>query len=414
MKTENIIKDLMQQLYDEYLHHKPADDQMHNSFIHDEMMQLFSETLTFNDTEIEKNYIKLARTFFVKGVPYSQYYDFFSKFTERLLNLASSLPQSGELVVQINHISDVVIDATAQGYLQEVLNHDITTLDKQINETISNSHVIAHWRWLQKVIVDIQYGDIENSVELDSTLCEFGLWLATGEIEEYFGKSEIKQIHQTHEQIHRLGASIYTALKAQRFRNVLMDYLMISRLSLFMVSRLSLKITQKNLIVKAQMDPLTGLKNRLTMMPILEKMFDVHELSSHEFNIAMIDIDHFKNINDTYGHQAGDVVLVELANVLRKTLRGGDLIFRYGGEEFLVIFPHIIQKEILPVLEKLRKTIEKHVFVVDENLSISLTVSVGTATFVPSEPSCTPLELIKKSDEKLYEAKETGRNRVMH
>jgi diguanylate cyclase (GGDEF)-like protein len=411
MEINNLINQLMRRIYDEYCADEKQSNMVDCSFLHEEMLSLFIETLDYKDADIEKSYIKLSRTFFIKGVPFSQYRDFFSMFTNKLVNHASSVENSSDVIHRIHHIYNIVINAVSQGYLQEILLLDLNMLANNLDESVSQPFVAAHLRWMKLIIIDIQYGDDEHSVELNSEHCEFGQWLNTGEIDDYFTKIEIEQIHGIHDQIHRLGESIYLALKEAKFGNVLTDYLMIARLSLYLTSRLNQKITQKRLIIKSQTDPLTQLKNRETMMPILEKLFEVHELSRHTFSIALLDIDFFKKVNDTYGHKAGDIVLIEIANVLRTTLRSGDLIFRYGGEEFLIIFPHTQKEKVLLVVEKLRIEIENHLFDIGFDKPLQITASMGISTYSGTEVSLAS-ELIEEADKFLYKAKHKGRNRV--
>jgi diguanylate cyclase (GGDEF)-like protein len=119
----------------------------------------------------------------------------------------------------------------------------------------------------------------------------------------------------------------------------------------------------------------------------------------------MIDIDHFKQINDTYGHIRGDSILKELAAVLKENTRKSDLVGRYGGEEFLVMLVETRIEEGYLTAEKIRKTIEQSVFAEGPRL----TVSIGVEEYSGEKVS----ELIEKADKKLYRAKEEGRNRTV-
>jgi len=124
----------------------------------------------------------------------------------------------------------------------------------------------------------------------------------------------------------------------------------------------------------------------------------------------MVDIDDFKRINDTYGHVVGDCVLKEVAYRLKKSLRKSDFIFRYGGEEFLILLPYVYKKDLKKVLEKVKDSISNEK-VKCHGKQIKVTVSVGGAVF---DTSVTSLEkLINKADRNLYEAKKTGKNKVI-
>ena len=156
-------------------------------------------------------------------------------------------------------------------------------------------------------------------------------------------------------------------------------------------------------------DGLTGLYNRRYFQQTVDIEFARAKRYSHSLSLALFDIDHFKNINDTYGHQFGDKVLTEISKIIRDFLRKTDYVARYGGEEIIAILPETDFKYALIPMERLRKSIEEHGFDFGEK-SAKVTVSIGIAFIDPSVAS--EDELIKRADESLYIAKQNGRNRV--
>ncbi|OYZ62310.1 MAG: hypothetical protein B7Y17_04355 [Sulfuricurvum sp. 24-42-5] len=127
------------------------------------------------------------------------------------------------------------------------------------------------------------------------------------------------------------------------------------------------------------------------------------------YGILMIDVDHFKRINDTYGHHAGDTAIIHLASILKTTARTSDYCIRWGGEEFLILIPHVSTKELAQFAERLRTVVEKSpVCVVDEKLTFQITISIGGVVGL-SENSQT---MISQADGLLYDAKNSGRNCV--
>lgn len=128
-------------------------------------------------------------------------------------------------------------------------------------------------------------------------------------------------------------------------------------------------------------------------------------------SVLMLDVDHFKRVNDQLGHLAGDSVLRELARLLREAVRNVDWVGRYGGEEFVVILPQTRYEEARQTAERLRQEVELHSFRAGERMT-RMTVSVGVATY-PSEKADSAAGLLREADLALYRAKEAGRNRVM-
>lgn len=161
-------------------------------------------------------------------------------------------------------------------------------------------------------------------------------------------------------------------------------------------------------------DPLTTLYNRRYFFERMDEEIKRAMRREELMAIAIFDIDHFKDVNDTYGHWCGDFVLKALSSLIRKEIRETDLLARYGGEEFVVAFLDIEPDSIKPRLEALRKTIESRTFVFDEN-QINKTISIGYTVYKFDRDSSVEVELlINKADKALYHAKETGRNKVVH
>ncbi|MDA8239300.1 MAG: GGDEF domain-containing protein [Nitrospiraceae bacterium] len=158
-------------------------------------------------------------------------------------------------------------------------------------------------------------------------------------------------------------------------------------------------------------DALTSLYNRR----YLEKYFDGEVARSlrygHLLSVAMIDIDDFKKYNDSHGHQAGDKLLKDVSLILAGNARGIDRVIRYGGEEFLIVFPETGKSTAITAAERIRRGIEEHTFILpNKKQGPSVTVSIGVASF-PDEGS-TAGEVVKKADEMLYLAKNAGKNIV--
>jgi two-component system cell cycle response regulator len=159
-------------------------------------------------------------------------------------------------------------------------------------------------------------------------------------------------------------------------------------------------------------DELTGLYNRRYLSAHLETLLAHATGSLKGVSLIMFDIDHFKHINDSYGHAAGDEVLIEVAKRALGNVRGFDLIARYGGEEFIVVMPESTLPNATVTAERLRRTVTDKPFVVSASQGqIEVTISVGVACCTGDLPK-TPVELLKEVDDALYAAKNGGRNIV--
>jgi diguanylate cyclase (GGDEF) domain len=160
----------------------------------------------------------------------------------------------------------------------------------------------------------------------------------------------------------------------------------------------------------AEHDPLTGLINRRAFLPRLQNEHQRALRTGNTYTFAMLDLDHFKSINDAYGHHCGDAVLCALAAVMVENCRSIDAVVRMGGEEFGILFPECHIDEALIALERIRKRFESSSTMADGKL-IFVTVSIGVAAFAGAEEKDT--EVVERADRALYAAKAEGRNQIV-
>lgn len=169
-------------------------------------------------------------------------------------------------------------------------------------------------------------------------------------------------------------------------------------------------VLQERLENQAARDELTGAFNRRVCYEIIEQQIVTSRINGEPFAVVFIDIDYFKSINDKYGHQVGDVVLTTFVNKVEERLRENDILFRWGGEEFLLLLPKLEQSKQHSVAAKICKNIAENCIVLDDETKISLTVSMGVSSY--PKHGLTRSELIEKADIAMYRAKANGRNRV--
>lgn len=184
---------------------------------------------------------------------------------------------------------------------------------------------------------------------------------------------------------------------------ILLEYLLCS-----LVYPLRNAILYKDAIESAMRDPLTGVLNRTSMDSTLSREVSLAKRHKSELSLLVLDIDHFKTINDKYGHSVGDKVLQNVASKVEDSIRDSDVVFRYGGEEFVVLLNNTDEQGALLLAERIRIAISK-AKIKHANKQVKVTVSLGVATLSAED---TANDLFEKSDGAMYAAKQDGRNCV--
>jgi diguanylate cyclase (GGDEF)-like protein len=164
--------------------------------------------------------------------------------------------------------------------------------------------------------------------------------------------------------------------------------------------------------VMAMTDPLTAIANRRCFFDTLERHFEALLCNYHPISLLIFDVDLFKRINDTYGHQAGDKILLELARIIQGDTRDRDLAARIGGEEYALLLPDTECQDAVGIARRIHRTIADHEFILAENRRISVTVSIGICTLSQILCSLDKEKLYNYADQALYYSKHIGRNSV--
>ncbi|MBK7863564.1 MAG: GGDEF domain-containing protein [Archangiaceae bacterium] len=194
---------------------------------------------------------------------------------------------------------------------------------------------------------------------------------------------------------------------AQTYANIVIPFLALALVSVYF--RVASTTAEQYLARMALTDPLTGLLNRRRMDERLEEERSRFERSGRAFGVILADVDHFKSINDSYGHEVGDRVLRAVASVLKQGLRGQDEAARWGGEEFLLLLPDTHQQGARDVADRLREAIERQLTEL-AGLSKPVTMTFGVTAFAGSH---TLEACLKSADAAMYAGKRSGRNRVV-
>jgi len=201
----------------------------------------------------------------------------------------------------------------------------------------------------------------------------------------------------------RVGAVTATSAKPGAFDTSNLELLR------FIAMTIALDIENVRLHRVAVTDPLTGAYNREFLTQRLPQEIETAIERDRALSVAMVDVDHFKSVNEHYGHPTGDIVLTEVARRLRGAIRAGDVLVRYGGEEFVAVLPKADAGRAWEVGERMRQRVSERAFDVGDGLALLLRVSVGVAQWRAGElmPA-----LLERADAALYGAKDRGRNRV--
>ncbi|MBI2518823.1 MAG: GGDEF domain-containing protein [Bdellovibrio sp.] len=180
--------------------------------------------------------------------------------------------------------------------------------------------------------------------------------------------------------------------------------------NMFLLSnRLAELMKVKNLV---HIDDISGLYNQRKLSLDLRELIQSHTQTHGQFSVLFIDIDHFKHINDNYGHVIGTKILAELAKTMRARLRDNDLVYRYGGDEFVMLLPNVDAELAKKIAMRILGDIRGQPIVVDGGLKFPISVSIGVAVF-PRDAE-TPEEILTMADKMMYEAKRGGRGRVCY
>lgn len=235
---------------------------------------------------------------------------------------------------------------------------------------------------------------------------DFGLWFRHKGAHVFQGMAESTAILRA---IEHIDDVLLLALE-QTQPQQLMEHLNALREQARFISLNLEALFEHNSQMDAGRDVLTHLLNRKFLPVVLSKELAYSRETQTKFSVLTLDIDHFKRINDTYGHEAGDMVLQQLATTLSNSSRGGDYLFRLGGEEFLMLLVDTSPVGALRLAEKLRAQVEREPFTVSHDRRLSVTISVGVATY-DGHPDYQ--RVLRHSDEALYAAKAQGRNCVV-
>lgn len=281
--------------------------------------------------------------------------------------------------------------ATLQQLDQAIHNHDLWL--KEVNRT---------------VICQLPYNECD--VEKDAHRhCLFGQWYydESNRSEALNSHPAFVAIEVAHRRMHEVGAQLLIAMEDEG-ENCTKNFDSFSHsLDMLHLEIFSLKKDLEEQLYNR--DALTGAENRISMLTRLRELHEFVKRDVQKCSIVLMDLDHFKRVNDIYGHPAGDQVLVAWVHYIKQNLRTYDSVYRYGGEEFLISFPNTTLQDVQDIVQRIRNGFTKVAIGEDESIEITVTASFGITAL---DPNVSIEETINRVDTALYAAKAAGRNQA--
>lgn len=403
----------------EHIQLADSDGLLYTHAIAEHKKLLLNLLLSTSDEEIKKNTQTLVHFTIEHDITYLFLYSELITVARKLLgNLAEK--QDFENISAINRYFREHEDRITALYLQKFLkqltlkgelrlSHIAIMPDKKFLV-----HYEHHIQWILNLIRYVQESGINTQPpELNPNNCQFGQWLHNTSTSYLMSTSHFKLIEKLHINLHDLAANVVNYRRNKEIRPATLIHLM-QRIEYYSLE-IGNEIAFLNEIEESSKDPLTHLLTRRLFDKIMLNKLDISKATGREFALMMCDLDHFKAINDTYGHAVGDIVLKHFSGILEQTLRKSDYIFRFGGEEFMILLPATNKEEALILGQKICDTTAAEE-VMFEEIGLHYTVSIGVLSVLID--STIPIrqdtidQFVTQVDEKLYLAKERGRNRV--
>ena len=346
------------------------------------------------------------------------------------MTILTSFIMFGNMIMQEKHIIKSLRNNITNGILSGIFGCVLMLFSVPIS-----NQVILDFRYIPVVIMAIyvsSYAAAETAIIMglfrlayfginEASVSAFFVIIMLGIVSGAIGRTKLsirdKWILCIGFSIIVAGYSIYTLIYETENRSYVLLVFLSGLVSVSVLMYYFLEFLNKfNIKIEsirndAEKDYLTGLKNPRQFDKILKSHLNTDTGAGKEMALLYIDIDHFKKINDQYGHSSGDIVLKELGMIFKNLARSQDIISRRGGEEFTMLLVDCQLEQAVAVAERIRSAVENSEFRLSEQCSIHITVSIGVAALEPSIPD--GVKLLEQADKALYQAKETGRNKVV-
>ncbi|HXP97136.1 MAG TPA: GGDEF domain-containing protein [Telmatospirillum sp.] len=332
----------------------------------------------------------------------------------RLMRASNNRSELAEAIVTIDAMIDLTMAAMSRVYVADVvadarnsqaLNLHATGMDMAL-QTEGLRAALFDWHRQVLMLLIAEEPDRDRFPAIART--SFGLWvLHKGEL-MFPGSPEIKLLEaivRTIDDRFDLLFESRAATGSVAYRQMIKDV----DNEVTAATAILSAMTDRTLAMEGGRDSLTKLFNRRFLRTVMQKEVRLSQSSGDRFGVVMVDVDHFKSINDRFGHDTGDGVLKQIAEILVSSVRAGDFVFRYGGEEFLLLVGGMTKDFLLMIGEKVRSAVEQYAFRTSLGDPFKVTISLGLALH-DGHPDFQ--RLISSADEALFDAKRDGRNRA--
>ncbi|WP_303900894.1 GGDEF domain-containing protein [Thiohalomonas denitrificans] len=369
-----------------------------------------------DEAHLKTRYRELGHLHHRIFVPYPDFSVGIDFLAEQFYAVVSRMPDttncSAEQVFQFFH---KVKNYTARGYLDCMLEEDKANLEvfiehmQESRESLSGL-LVKHLSWLNRMLRAIEREDEDILPDLEMDNSEFIEWILSDDAARYIVREEDRnKLFDLNRRIFTDARNIFYFIKTGHYTEVLVMFTTISKHLLTLTHLVTVFIANYRMRHMVR-DPLTGLLNRQTMKDNIRQKLRLSILSQRPISVILTDLDDFKQVNDQFGHVAGDCILKRSAEILRRFIRTSDSAYRFGGEEFLLLLEDTDEKGARMVAESIREAVADTLFQCEEH-QLRITMSLGVATNKGSR-QYSPVDLISIADAGLYRAKRGGKNRV--
>lgn len=335
-----------------------------------------------------------------------------AQIARRIMSVCADPRELGNSIILLDELVDHAVRIMSSAYdtnAREVIKENEAYRYLALGEDVElerESQRAALMEWSQSVLFSLLAGAGAGPSETLSA-SPFGLWVRHRAKHLFSGADMLKQINTA---MQAIDDTLLPAIRDASGGPDLPALITQLKTQVEEIKFLLGTLFQAAASVENGRDPLTRTLNRRFLPALLGREISLAKSSDVPLSLLMVDVDHFKQVNDTYGHSTGDIILKQIAETILESVRSSDFVFRYGGEEFLIVLVETPKERALVIAERLRQKVEESEISLPDVAPVRVTVSVGLAAH---EGHPDPKYLIDQADKALYRAKNAGRNQVV-